>query len=151
METIDIIIDGKEHKDITEAIFIMKNKEGNLAASLTAGLSAMDAIEMLATLSHYVLQMYGKAKPEAKEALYDAYNFAASNVLASFIPDHELRPDITQEALMEMENQIINKKYDKLSNTQKKRGKTVVKKVKEDLAKKTASQERLANARNKKV
>lgn len=42
-----------------------------------------------------------------KEDLYDKYNAGASNVLYLFIPDQELRPDITVEAMKAAEDKYM--------------------------------------------
>ena len=51
---------------------------------------------------------------EMKQLLFDEYNEAASNLLAAFAPEIDLRPDLTEEALRESElnflDQIIEKK-----------------------------------------
>lgn len=49
-------------------------------------------------------------KQKIKEELYDIYNAAASAFLEAFAPDIELRPDLTAEAIMEKENEIIDRK-----------------------------------------
>lgn len=47
--------------------------------------------------------------PEAKEELYDMFNHAFSNFLQVFAPEIEMRPDITVEAILELENQFIER------------------------------------------
>lgn len=42
-----------------------------------------------------------------KEDLYDKYNAGASNVLYLFMPDQELRPDLTVEAMKEAEDRYM--------------------------------------------
>lgn len=44
---------------------------------------------------------------EMKKALYDHYNFSASKVLELFAPEFELRPDLTAEAILKAENEIL--------------------------------------------
>lgn len=44
---------------------------------------------------------------ELKEHLYDQYNAGASNTLYLFIPDKELRPDLTVEAMKQAEDQYM--------------------------------------------
>ena len=46
-------------------------------------------------------------KIAAKGALYDMFNVGASNVLAKFAPEFELRPNLTTQAILEAENRII--------------------------------------------
>jgi len=46
-------------------------------------------------------------KQQIKEAIYDNFNEAASAILANYIPDKELRPDLTAEAIKKMEDKIM--------------------------------------------
>ena len=43
-----------------------------------------------------------------REELYDLFNVQASMFLQALIPDKELRPDLTAEAIMQMENEILD-------------------------------------------
>lgn len=43
-----------------------------------------------------------------KGELYDMYNLAASAFLEAFDPDSELRPDLTAEAILKAENEILD-------------------------------------------
>lgn len=47
---------------------------------------------------------------QVRDEMYDIFNTGASNILEAFAPDKELRPDITAEALLELENSYIEKK-----------------------------------------
>lgn len=47
------------------------------------------------------------AQEEVKGMLYDAFNKAASEILEQFAPEYELRPGLTAQAIMELENQIV--------------------------------------------
>ena len=42
--------------------------------------------------------------------LYDMYNLAASAFLKAFAPEFELRPDLTEEAILRAENEILKEK-----------------------------------------
>lgn len=44
---------------------------------------------------------------EATEELYDMVNNAASNTLSMFAPEIDMRPTVTTEALLRMENQVM--------------------------------------------
>lgn len=46
-------------------------------------------------------------RPAAKEELYDMLNIAASNALAVFAPEIEMRPNLTVDAIMKAEDEII--------------------------------------------
>ena len=56
-----------------------------------------------------ILNNASAAVPEIKNDLYDMYNLSASNVLSTFIPDKELRPDLTEVAIMQKEDEIISR------------------------------------------
>lgn len=56
---------------------------------------------------------------ERKEAIYDWLNILASSVLKNFMPDKELRPDLTEEAIFEMENKILDETWDKATDEDK--------------------------------
>lgn len=51
----------------------------------------------------------GDIVTELKNDLYDKYNFAASNTLAMFAPELELRPNLTTKAILEAENNILER------------------------------------------
>lgn len=59
-----------------------------------------------------------KTKEEDKEnvrgELYDMYNLAASAFLKAFAPELELRPDLTEEAIMRAENEILKEKAEQI-------------------------------------
>ena len=50
-------------------------------------------------------------KEKAKQELFDLYNTACSNTLHYFAPEYDLHPDLTAEAILRAENQIINERY----------------------------------------
>lgn len=55
-------------------------------------------------------------QPEVKGQMYDMLNEKFSALLELFAPEMELRPDLTAEALLKAENEVIE---DKLSKMQK--------------------------------
>lgn len=78
----------------------------------------MDAQEMSGILLNAVLNMLkyfvsiqetDEEKKACAEELYDMFNIQASVLLQNLIPDKELRPDLTAEAIMEKENEILDK------------------------------------------
>lgn len=79
-------------------------------------------IEFMNTVNQVMFQVFMnciKDAPEehkqaAKEELYDAYNQAASAFLEALAPDLELRPDLTAEAILEMENQLLEQKAEEI-------------------------------------
>jgi len=72
-------------------------------------------------------------QPKVKEHVYDMVNVAASNMLTQYAPDIELRPDLTAEAILQHENQLIEEKYNALSEQEKEKGKKAYKEAKESL------------------
>lgn len=50
-------------------------------------------------------------KTEAKEALYDMMNQAFSRTLEFFAPEFEVNPGLTAQAILEKENEIIERQY----------------------------------------
>ena len=63
-------------------------------------------------MNNFIKQMSDSGAPEAdikavKEDLYDKYNAGASNLLYLFIPDKELHPDLTVEAMKEAEDRYM--------------------------------------------
>lgn len=54
-------------------------------------------------------------KEEMKTYLFDHFNESASTLLARFAPEIDMRPDITEEAILIKELEIANSKNDKLS------------------------------------
>jgi outer membrane lipopolysaccharide assembly protein LptE/RlpB len=61
----------------------------------------------LATLNDFSNKVPEQHTQQIKEALYDNFNEAASTVLTQFMPDNELRPDLTEEAIKRMEDVIM--------------------------------------------
>lgn len=53
-------------------------------------------------------------RDEVRGELYDMYNLAASAFLKAFAPDLELRPDLTEEAIMRAENEILKEKAEQI-------------------------------------
>jgi hypothetical protein len=51
------------------------------------------------------------SKEEIRNDLYDKYNYGASNILAKFAPDLELHPNLTTEAILKAENEILEKNF----------------------------------------
>jgi hypothetical protein len=58
--------------------------------------------------NHLVDNAPEDAKTKLKEDLYDLFNEAASAFLAAFAPEIELRPDLTAEAILKAENEILD-------------------------------------------
>ncbi len=88
---------------------LMTKLEGNVTLdSLTTALCTVQ----LGAMKQAVLLSPEETKEAATQTIYDLYNLAASNLLATFAPEIEMRPDLTATAILEMENKIIEEHYD---------------------------------------
>lgn len=99
-------------------ITIELNDKNQVLAQLDEPMAIDDILPMLFTVQlsymrSFIEQVKAKSDitPEnlqnLKEDLYDKYNAGASNVLSLFIPDKELRPDLTVEAMKAAEDQYM--------------------------------------------
>lgn len=61
----------------------------------------------LAAMNQVVANAPEGRTEEARGSLYDFFNIAASKTLALFAPELELRPNLTTQAILEAENNII--------------------------------------------
>lgn len=61
-------------------------------------------IALMNTLTEQVPE---EDRPAAKEELYDMLNIAASNALSVFAPEIDMRPNLTVDAIMKAEDDII--------------------------------------------
>lgn len=62
----------------------------------------------LGVLNATVAKTPPEEREQCREAMYDLFNQSASALLEVFIPDKELRPDLTAEAIMKMENNLLD-------------------------------------------
>ncbi len=53
---------------------------------------------------------------KVEEFLFNMFNEAASALLAQFAPTRDLRPDITADAIMELENKLIKNQQNNGTN-----------------------------------
>lgn len=125
-----------EFKDVVNLIsgFTVKDQEAlkfNFVAS--PNLTFNDAMQLIQSMTYQLLYAFIKQKPEAKEDVYDAYNFMASTILQNLIPDKELRADITEEAILELETKKIEEQYKALTPEQKAEALKNIDKLKEHL------------------
>lgn len=56
---------------------------------------------------------------ELKGNVYDFYNINASMLLEKFAPEIEAREDLTVQAILEKEDELINNKYEELKESNK--------------------------------
>lgn len=54
-----------------------------------------------------------------KETLYDMFNWKASTLLQTFIPDSDLRPDLTEVAIDRASREIMKEHVDKHEQSKK--------------------------------
>ena len=72
-------------------------------------LSAMLLTGILNSFTYFVNKQESEEEKKAcAEELYDMFNLQASALLERLIPDKELRPDLTAEAIMRAENEILD-------------------------------------------
>ena len=65
----------------------------------------------------------------------DPRNVYVSNVLAAFIPDKDLRPDMTMDAIMSKENEIIEEKYSHINREDRRKAARNIAREKKRLSK----------------
>lgn len=131
-------VNDKEFNDIQHLVggFITKEQDGELKYNLIASpdLPFNVAMQLLQTVTYQVLTAFAEQKPEALNDIYDAYNFMASTLLEYLIPDRELRPDITNDAILELEAKKIEEEYAKLTPEQKEQALKNIEELKEKLS-----------------
>jgi hypothetical protein len=123
-----ITIDNNEPIESQEVLFVAATDEQAIA-TISNEMHFGKAMHLLGTLTLHLLNSFAANHPEAKEDLYQAFNYQASNVLAAFIPDRELRPDLTAEAISRMEDQLIDEKFSKINRENRRSAKKAYKKV----------------------
>lgn len=89
-------------------------KNGQASVSYTNPVSITDMFQivftgLLAGMNATVASCPEDQQVQAKEDLYDMLNAAASNTLAYFAPEIEMRPHLTADAILEAENAIIER------------------------------------------
>lgn len=62
---------------------------------------------LLAMMTNTQKRAPEQARAQATEEIYDMVNNAASNTLSMFAPEIDMRPTVTTEALLRMENQVM--------------------------------------------
>lgn len=128
-------------------ITIELNDKNQVLSQLDEPMAIDDILPMLFTVQlSYMRSFIERVKEQSditpenlqnlKEDLYDKYNAGASNVLSLFIPDKELRPDLTVEAMKAAEDQYM---YNQLNR-----------KNRRELDKKTKGETKVLNFKSKK-
>lgn len=97
-------------------ITITKNKQG-ISMHSSEPITTDDLIQTLNTVILSAMQktmQHPKLSTEHSDALrnylFDVYNESASSLLAVFAPSKDLRPDITEEAILQLEKKIAHEK-----------------------------------------
>lgn len=111
-------------------------KTNQAAISISPDITAAEALQLLGTLSLHVLNAYNEvaksllnssklSKTELdaaitgiKESMYDAADNMFSSVLTQFYPDAP-RNEIEEEAIIQLQNKLIEERYNKLSKEEK--------------------------------
>lgn len=105
-------------------IMIKQDKDGKVKLKTDQPLSIDQVMDLLMTASLAALNGFAdqienkEHRQRIKGLLYDNFNEAASAVLMEFMPDNELRPDLTEQAILEKEDEIM-KRYIKEHEKQK--------------------------------
>ena len=111
-------------------------KTNQAAISISPDITAAEALQLLGTLSLHVLNAYNEvaksllnssklSKSERnaaitgiKESMYDAADNMFSSVLTQFYPDAP-KNSIEEEAIITLQNKLIEERYNKLSKEEK--------------------------------
>ena len=91
-------------------------RNGEASIGTESPISILDLLELTLQLQLQAMESFIEKIPEedkeaVKSDLYDKYNEGASALLSVFAPEFELREDLTAEAILKAENEIIEAKY----------------------------------------
>ena len=121
---------------ITKHMTIGITKTNQAAISISPDITAAEALQLLGTLSLHVLNAYNEvaknlmtdshlsnkelhaAHQGIKESMYDAADNMFSSVLTQFYPDAP-KNSIEEEAIITLQNKLIEERYNKLSTKEK--------------------------------
>lgn len=121
---------------ITKHMTIGLTKTNQAAISISPDITAAEALQLLGTLSLHVLNAYNEvakslltssklskkeldaAEKGIKESMYDAADNMFSSVLTQFYPDAP-KNSIEEEAIITLQNKLIEERYNKLSKEEK--------------------------------
>lgn len=90
----------------------IKLKDGKVGVNFQSNLPVDDFLALMSTailsaLRQTVAALPKEEQPSATEQLFDMYNAAASNTLHLFAPEIDMRPNLTEQAILEAENNIL--------------------------------------------
>lgn len=97
-------------------------KDDKVKLSMKHPLSLPDFLQVVQTGLLTALNSFLESadnKEKAKQELFDLYNTACSNTLHYFAPEYDLHPDLTAQAILRAENEIIDEEYRKLKKGKK--------------------------------
>lgn len=88
-------------------------KDGKIETQTSGNIQLPQLVNVMLS---YIIGMFRNAvqtapeeyRKQVTETLYDLLNYSASSALATFAPDIELRPDLTAEAILKAENDILD-------------------------------------------
>lgn len=121
---------------ITKHMTIGITKTNQAAISISPDITAAEALQLLGTLSLHVLNAYNEVAKNLintanlsnkeldaaitgiKESMYDAADNMFSSVLTQFYPDAP-KNSIEEEAIITLQNKLIEERYNKLSKEEK--------------------------------
>lgn len=121
---------------ITKHMTVGITSDNQAAISISPDTTAAEAFQLLGTLALHTLKAYfdvatialkqeslTKSELEAaiqgtKESIYDAADNMFSNVLSQFYPDAP-KNSIEEEAIIKLQNQLIEERYNKLTKEEK--------------------------------
>lgn len=121
---------------ITKHMTIGITKTNQAAISISPDITAAEALQLLGTLSLHVLNAYTEVAKSLinssklsnkeldaaitgiKESMYDAADNMFSSVLTQFYPDAP-KNSIEEEAIITLQNKLIEERYNKLSKEEK--------------------------------
>lgn len=95
---------------------VLEISDNNISLSMENPMNILDLMELtlqlqIQAMSQFIEQVPEEEREEVKKDLYNKYNEGASALLETFAPEYELRPDLTAEAILRAENEIIEEKY----------------------------------------
>lgn len=96
---------------ITQDGMILASEELHVADYINITLAAQ--LNMFKDILNNVKE---EDRERTRDELYDMYNLAASAFLKAFAPELELRPDLTEEAILRAENEILKERAEQIDN-----------------------------------
>lgn len=124
----NIMIQGRNPKLIhAEDHIVLANTAEGMQIHVNPNANIETLYKMIFTFLPHLMENSATLSPNATDeeklkqrtAVYDYVNILVSSLLKNFMPDKELRPDLTEEAILKMENQLLDESYASASPEQK--------------------------------